>query len=54
MPELFRLSRELRRKPKGGERMTHGQVAEELNRRGFKTSVGREFNGQMIQNILRK
>jgi DNA invertase Pin-like site-specific DNA recombinase len=54
MPELFHLIKELRRKPKGGKRMTYGQVAEELNRRGFKTSLGSEFNGQIIQNILRK
>ncbi len=54
MPELSRLSKELRRKPKGGKRMTRGQVAEELNRRGFKNSLGREFNSQIVQNILRK
>ncbi len=54
MPELFHLINELRRKPKGAKRMTYGQVAEELNRRGFKTSLGREFNGQIVQNILRK
>lgn len=54
MPELFHLINELRRKPKGAKRMTYGQVAEELNRRGFKTSLSGEFNGQIVQNILRK
>jgi DNA invertase Pin-like site-specific DNA recombinase len=54
MPELFHLIKELRRKPKGGKRTTYGQVAEELNRRGFKNRSGSELNGQIVQKILRK
>jgi hypothetical protein len=42
------------RKPKGARRMKHEEVAEELNRRWFKTRLGREHTGQIVQNILRK
>jgi hypothetical protein len=32
--------------------MTYVQVAEELNRQGFKTVSGRLFTGQTVQNVL--
>jgi DNA invertase Pin-like site-specific DNA recombinase len=53
MPDVIALIKQLRRKPKGQQRMTHKQVAEELNRRGYKTRLGREFNEQVVKDILR-
>src|SRR5208337_2433765 len=52
-PEIIEEIKKLRRKPKGQPRMTYIQIAEELNRRGFKTARGRNFTGQIVQNILR-
>lgn len=44
----------LRKKPKGtSKRMTYAQVAEELNRQGFKSSIGKSFNAQMVIDILK-
>jgi hypothetical protein len=54
MPEVIELIKRFGRKPKGARRMKHEEVAEELNRRGFKTRLGREFTPQIVQNILRK
>ena len=51
-PEVIEQINKLRRKPKGGRRMTYVQVAEELNRKGFKTVSGKEFTGQTAQNIF--
>lgn len=53
MPEVIELIKRLRRKPKGAKRMAHKDVAEELNRQGFKTRLGKEFTAQIVQNILR-
>jgi DNA invertase Pin-like site-specific DNA recombinase len=52
-PEVIEEIKRLRRKPKGGTRMTYREIAEELNRKGFKTRLGRTFSGQTVQNILR-
>ncbi|MHC1724414.1 MAG: recombinase family protein [Syntrophobacteraceae bacterium] len=52
-PELVQEIKKLRKKPKGKERMTYVQVAEELNRRGLKTAKGKAFTGQIVQNVLR-
>jgi DNA invertase Pin-like site-specific DNA recombinase len=53
MPEVIAEIKKLRRKPKGARRMTHREVAEELNRKGYKTRLNREFTAQIVQNILR-
>ncbi len=53
-PEVIREIKRLRRKPQGGgKRRTYKQVAEELNRQGFKTRSEKEFTGQTVQDILR-
>ncbi|MGD0397580.1 MAG: recombinase family protein [Syntrophobacteraceae bacterium] len=52
-PGLIEEIKALRRKPKGKDRMTYIQVAEELNRRGLHTIGRKPFTGQAIQNILR-
>ncbi|MGA2224977.1 MAG: recombinase family protein [Syntrophobacteraceae bacterium] len=52
-PGLIEEIKRLRRKPKGKDRMTYTRIAEELNRRGFKTLKGKPFTGQAIQDILR-
>ena len=52
-PQTIEEIKKLRRKPKGGNRLTYVQIAEELNRRGVKTAKGKEFTGQIVQNILR-
>jgi len=52
-PELIEEIKRLRRKPKGKERMTYVQIAEELNRNGFRTLMGKPFTGQAVQDILR-
>ena len=52
-PEVIQEIKKLRRKPRGGKRLTYREVAEELNRLGFKTRLGREFTGQTVQDILR-
>ncbi len=52
-PELVEEIKRLRKKPKGKDRMTYIQVAEELNQRGFKTLKGKPFTGQAVQDILR-
>jgi len=52
--DLLAEIRRLRRKPKGsGRRLTYIQVAEELNRQGWRTAAGKVFTGQIVQNILR-
>jgi len=53
-PEVIREIKRLRRKPRGdgSRRMTFKQVAEELNRQGFKTRTGKPFTGHIVQNIL--
>jgi DNA invertase Pin-like site-specific DNA recombinase len=51
-PKVIEEIKRLRRKPKGGRRMTYVQVAEELNRMGFKTVSGKPFSGQTVQNVL--
>ncbi|MGO9022522.1 MAG: recombinase family protein [Syntrophobacteraceae bacterium] len=43
----------LRRKPKGQPRMTYAAIAQAINRMGFKSSIGRPFNGRMIFDILK-
>jgi len=53
MPELIAEIKKLRRKPKGARRMTHREVAEELNHKGHKTRLKKEFTAQIVQNILR-
>jgi DNA invertase Pin-like site-specific DNA recombinase len=52
-PELIRDIKKLRKKPKGGVRMTYTRIAEELNQRGLRTAKGKAFTGQIVQNILR-
>jgi DNA invertase Pin-like site-specific DNA recombinase len=52
-PQTIEEIKKLRRKPKGEKRLTYVQIAEELNRRGVKTAKGKEFTGQIVQNILR-
>ncbi len=51
-PKVIEEIKRLRRKPKGGRRMTYVQVAEELNRQGFETVSKKPFTGQTVQNVL--
>ncbi len=51
-PEVILEIKRLRRKPKGGNRMTYREVAEELNKAGFQTRTGKPFTGHIVQNIL--
>lgn len=53
-PELIREIKRLRRKPhgEGSKKLTFKQVAEELNRQGFRTRTGKPFTGHIVQNIL--
>ena len=51
-PEVIREIKRLRRKPKGGKPMTFREVADALNRQGFKTRTGKPFTGHIVQNIL--
>ncbi len=55
-PDVIEAIRRLRRKPRTGRRMTYVQVADELNRLGFKRlsdkGKGKPFTGQTVQNIL--
>jgi len=51
-PEVIQEIKRLRRKPKGGKPMTYREVADELNRQGFKTRTGKPFSGHIVQNIL--
>lgn len=51
-PQVIEEIKRLRRKPKGGRRMTYVQVAGELNREGLKTVSKKPFTGQTVQNVL--
>ncbi|MGA3114978.1 MAG: recombinase family protein [Syntrophobacteraceae bacterium] len=51
-PRVIEEIKRLRRKPKGGRRMTYVKIAEELNRQGFKTVSDKPFTGQTVQNVL--
>jgi DNA invertase Pin-like site-specific DNA recombinase len=53
-PEVIMEIKKLRKKPKGKARKTYIEIANELSRRGFKTARGKNFTGQIVQNILRK
>ena len=52
-PEIIQEIKKLRRKPKNENRLSYVQIADKLNERGFKTAKGRQFTGQIVQNILR-
>lgn len=52
-PEIVQEVKRLRRKPKLDRRLTFVQVAEILNQKGLRTAKGKEFTGQIVQNILR-
>jgi DNA invertase Pin-like site-specific DNA recombinase len=54
MPEVIKEIKRLRRKRKGMPKRTYKQVAEELNRTGFKTLSGNVWTGQAVQDVLRK
>jgi len=51
-PELVNYIRQLRRKPMGGKRMTLNQIAEKLNSESVKTLQGRNWNKQLVCNVL--
>lgn len=42
----------LHRKPRKGKRMSLVAIAKQMNQDGFTTSTGKEFNAQVISNIL--
>ncbi len=50
-PEVIKEIRHLRRKPKGMKRMTFKTVAEELNRKGHTTVLGKSFTANNVQVI---
>jgi DNA invertase Pin-like site-specific DNA recombinase len=51
-PEVLAEIKRLRRKPRGGKRMSAPKVAESLNAAGFTSRTGKPFNAQIIRNIL--
>ena len=51
-PEVIQEIKRLRRKPKGGKPKTYREVAEELNRQGFKSRTKKPLTGHIVQNIL--
>jgi DNA invertase Pin-like site-specific DNA recombinase len=55
MPEVIREIRRLRRKTKGiDRRRSYKDVAAELNSLGYRTMTGKEFNAQIVMNILQE
>lgn len=54
MPEVLAEIKRLNRKPRGGKRMKAPKIAETLNAAGFRTMTGKEFNGQIVRNIIHK
>lgn len=50
-PEVLKEIRHLRRKPKKRRRLTYEQVADELNRRGLTTRIGKPFTKGNVQKI---
>jgi len=51
-PEVIARVKRLRRKPKGGKRLTCEQVAEELNKQGMRSLGGYPFMSGLIRKIL--
>lgn len=51
-PEVIKEIGRLRRKKKGMKRLSYKRVAEELNKKDFKTMNKKDFTGQVVQNIL--
>jgi DNA invertase Pin-like site-specific DNA recombinase len=51
-PEMVEEVRRLRRKPKGGKRLTYAEIAEALNQRGMRNMTGGPFSGQVVYKML--
>ncbi len=51
-PEILKLIKTLRRKPKGKRRATYKHIAERLNKLGHTNANGKSFSGNTVQNIL--
>ncbi len=51
--QLLKRIKELRRKKPKQKRMTHQQVADQLNEEGFETASGKPFSAMIVANLLR-
>lgn len=50
--EILKLIRSLRRKPKGGKRMSFANIADKLNRDGIPTRTGAPWHGEVVRRLL--
>jgi DNA invertase Pin-like site-specific DNA recombinase len=50
--ETLALIRSLRRKPKGGKRMSFAEIAENLNRNGIATRTGKPWHAEVVRRIV--
>lgn len=53
-PEVLRVVKRLRRKPKGMKRKSYKAIAEELNRQGILTLMGKAWTGDNVAALLRR
>lgn len=53
-PEVLREVKRLRRKPKGMKRKSYKAIAEELNRQGILTLMGKAWTGDNVAALLRR
>ena len=51
-PELILEIKKLRRKPRGGKRLSLRKTAEALNRAGYRTTTGKSFSVDIVKNII--
>ena len=52
--EILGLMRKLRRKPKGGERLSFDAIADRLNATGVPTRTGARWRGPTVWGIVRR
>ena len=53
-PDILKEVKRLRRKPKGMKRKSYRAIAEELNRQGMLTLMGRAWTGGNVAVLLRR
>ncbi len=52
--QAVELIRELRRKPRGGDRLSYAAVADRLNADGVPTRTGKPWHGEVVRRIVRR
>ena len=52
-PEIVEHIKKLRRKPKGRNRKSYREIAEQLNSEGISTLNGQEWTLQTVRNVLK-